>query len=594
MATDVQSPEIAYRPGAIASLRSGRLVAPVYVLALAPLPFIALQVQMLWRHPHYQFFPFVPLGAGILAWGKCRRLGTLRTGSRWQVAPLVIGSWLLLALASFLVSPWLGSMAALTMLAAAIAAIGGRTLLRCLLPAWAFLGLAVGLPFNFDQQLISRLQDMTSRIGSLALDALGVFHVMEGNVVRVSGRAFGVEQACSGIYSLFSVLFCTLFFVLWARRPPIRAVITIAAGACWVLGGNIVRVVTVVYLETHWGVDVSRGWRHDVLSLVVFSATLLLIASTDCLLDIRPPSFRFWPARGDDFWGETEQLDQGPPAELLGPSRDPRLALDFGAPTRLPGLRRTWLGSWIVAVSFAFLGLVQMAGLLVVLPWQKGGDGRFTNPWAGSMDVSSLRTLEADALPAVLDSFRRKDFTTETRGAGSSLGEMSRYWRYQFRDSSAIVSVDFPFQGWHDLPICYRGQGWAVVERERDLDSAATRGEGGQHAIEVAKLEKQPGRYGYLLFCLFDESGNPVEPFGNDLGSLFRQRLAFWQNLWEGNGMRGGACPGSVLLWTYQVQLFIESEYLLTAGEQGEARSFFRELLSAIRRQGPRAGGIGL
>jgi len=583
MATDVQSTEVASRQGATARLSSSRSIAPVCVLVLALLPFVALQAQMLWRRPHYQFFPLVPLGAALLASGECRRLGPLRPGSRRGVALLVIASWMLLALASFLFSPWLGSVAALAMLVAVITAIGGGPLLRCLLPAWIFLGLAVGLPLNFDQGLISRLQAITSWIGSLALDALGVFHVMEGNVVRVSGRDFGVEEACSGIYSLFSVLFCTLFFVLWARRPPIGAILTMVAGASWVLAGNIVRVVAVVYLETRWGVDVGRGWRHDLLSLVVFIATLGLVASTDCLLYFLPASVRFWRACWADWGGRT--------ATWMVPDPDPRSALDLGAPTRLPGLRETWLGSWTVAVSFGFVGLVQVVGWMVVPPRQNGTDARFANPWSGSVNASSLQALKPDALPARSGNFRREDFKTETRWAGSSLGEMSRYWRYQFRDSSAIVSVDFPFDGWHELPNCYLGQGWALVERKSDPDEAA--GEGGRQPVMVAKLAKEPGRHGYLLFCLFDERGNSVEPVGQDYGGLLRHRFAFWLNLWDGRGKRGGASPGSVLLWSYQVQLFIESEYLLTAAEQDEARAFFRELLPAIRRQGPGAGGRG-
>jgi exosortase len=583
MATDVRSTEVASRQGAIARLSSRRSIAPVCVVVLAVLPFVALQAQMLWRRPHYQFFPLVPLGAALLASGNCRRLGPLRPGSRRGVALLVIASWMLLALASFLISPWLASVAALAMLATAITAIGGGPLLRCLLPAWTFLGLAVGLPLNFDQELISRLQAVTSRIGSLALDALGVFHVMEGNVVRVSGRDFGVEEACSGIYSLFSVLFCTLFFVLWARRPPIGAILTMVAGAFWVLAGNIVRVVAVVYLETRWGFDVGRGWRHDLLSLVVFFATLGIIASTDCLLYFMPASVRFWRARRAKRrelpW---EERDKRRTATWMVPAPDHRSALDRGAPTRLPGLRETWLASWTVALSFGFVGLVQVVGLMVMLPRQNGTDGRFADPWSGSMNASSLQALKPDVLPARSGNFRREDFKTQTRWAGSSLGEMSRYWHYQFRDSSAIVSVDFPFDGWHELPNCYLGQGWALVERKSDPDEAA--GEGGRLPVEVAKLAKEPGRHGYLLFCLFDEPGNPVEPVGQD-DSLLHHRLAFWRKLWDGREKRGGPSPGSVLLWSYQVQLFIESDYPLTATEQNEARAFFRGLLPAIRSQ---------
>jgi hypothetical protein len=80
---------------------------------------------MLWERPHYQFFPLVPLGAAALAWGNARRLGSLEPGSRRGVALLVTGSWMVLALSCFLISPWLGSVAALAMLAAVIHAVGG-------------------------------------------------------------------------------------------------------------------------------------------------------------------------------------------------------------------------------------------------------------------------------------------------------------------------------------------------------------------------------------------------------------------------------------------------------------------------------------
>ena len=72
-----------------------------------------------------------------------------------------------------------------------------------------------------------------------------------------------------------------------------------------------------------------------------------------------------------------------------------------------------------------------------------------------------------------------------------------------------------------------------------------------------------------------------------------RQRLAFWLSLWHGNAQRGGASLGSAMSSSYQVQLFIESESLLTATQQDEARSFFHEVLSAIRRQGPGDSGAG-
>ena len=62
MATILESPTTASGVGPARRPAFGRLVGPACVLALAPLPFLAVQAQALWLRPHYQFFPLVPLG----------------------------------------------------------------------------------------------------------------------------------------------------------------------------------------------------------------------------------------------------------------------------------------------------------------------------------------------------------------------------------------------------------------------------------------------------------------------------------------------------------------------------------------------------
>jgi hypothetical protein len=111
-----------------------------------------------------------------------------RSGPGWGVGLLLIVSCVLLAFAGFLISPWLGSVAALAMLAASLFVVGGGLLLRQTLPAWAF-------------------------------------------------------------------------------------------------------------LDARWGVDVAHGWRHDLLSLVVFVVTLGLIGSTDSLSESLSAAFRYWRLR---------------------------------------------------------------------------------------------------------------------------------------------------------------------------------------------------------------------------------------------------------------------------------------------------------
>jgi exosortase len=427
---------------------------PLILVAASPLPLLVLHGQVLWHRPHYQFAPLAPLGAAVLAARGVRGLGPLAAG-RPGVAALLVGlSWVLLAAATLLYSPWLGAVAALAVTAAVIYGVGGGRLLRALVPAWAFLWVAVPPPLGLDAELVTRLQSVATRWSSAVLDLLDVYHVPEGNVLQVAGGRLLIGEACSGIRSLAVVLSCTLFLILRARRHWVRAVTLLLAATGWVLLGNVVRIVAVAYLGARWGIDVGEGWRHEAIGLVVLLAVLGLVASTDRLLGLASRA-GWW------LWREMRRARQPPPSYWEpGPGtpvrlEEKRLTPPPGplAPTRLPALRTAWPASWPVALAFGVLGLVQLAGLR--LAW--ADLSRFSAPalaWA-------LDGLTADDMPAQWGPFVRQEFKTahagtDPTGAAARFlpdlgGKSSRVWLYQFLDRVAAVSVDYPFAGWHEL-----------------------------------------------------------------------------------------------------------------------------------------------
>jgi exosortase len=253
------------------------LVLSGLVLTIAHGPLFFLHLSQIWLRDHYQFFPLVFAGAAVLAWSRLRNLGPLSAGSSSVTFGLLAAAWIILAASELLYSSWLGAVATLTVIPAILYGMGGGRLFRAAFPAWLLLWLVIPPPFEWDRELILSLQALTTHWASHALDLLGVYHVMAGNVVEVEGKRMLVEESCAGISSLFSVLAVTTFFVLWSRRPLWRAVGLIGAAIGWVLLANVARVAGVVYLTTHWGVDVTEGWRHDAFGAVVFSLALVSI-----------------------------------------------------------------------------------------------------------------------------------------------------------------------------------------------------------------------------------------------------------------------------------------------------------------------------
>ena len=366
-------------PAPVREADEGRWRAAVALglVGLAHLPWLAAQGRILWSYPHYQFVPFVPLGAAALAVRDSRRLGPLTPGDRrWSVG-LLAASLLLMALAAVLWSPLCGTLAALTTLLALAQGWGGARLVRAMLPAWVFLWVAVRPPLGLDLDLIFALQSVATRWSSRVLDLLGVVHVAAGHVIELADRRLFIDEACSGIHSLFVAMTATMFYVLWVRRGWLSSLLLFAAAAVWVMVGNVFRIVTTTVLWSCWGVDINSGWKHELFGLLVLVVTVGLILGTDLLLQtVLGAVRRVWPqqlawrsrqasnALRLRFAGKGARSGVGwtaPGGGGLGTPAAPVRADRPGEPTSWPPTRRVWLASWPVLAVFGLISAGQLA-----------------------------------------------------------------------------------------------------------------------------------------------------------------------------------------------------------------------------------------
>jgi exosortase len=526
------------------------------VLVIAFLPLLLAHGRQLWLRPHYQFFPLALVGAAVLAWPALTEGPRTRAGStaRTMSFGLVGLSWLLLAGAVVMDSPWAASVACLILLAAAPLGIGGWPYLRALLPALGFLLLVIPPPFGMDSRLVSALQTLTAKASSHILDYINVFHYMEGNVVVTSGKRYMVEEACSGIHSLFSIVACTLFYALWAHVHWFRAICLLVAAVFWVMVQNTFRVVMIAYVGSRWGWDLSAGWPHYALDFVLFGCSLLLLASTDRFLRFLGESFS-WRDETRAFAGKS--------------SNRPSAAVDRGAPIQ-------WLPAGLLGGAFAVLAVPQLADLVLGLSSTVSG--------SYATSINKYNEFTVDTLPATIAGWKqaenKKPF--ETRDSGHTLGEFSRTWNYEKNGRMLVVSFDYPFPIWHDLRGCYHANGWTT-----DEDHAfQTHLSGHEAPFDCWWVTySQPfERHAYLWFTEFDQAGEPVAPALTREEFRWKPRLDAFRQSWQRVlGMGGGAAPrNSAIL---QVQVFAAGYEPLTADQQGDIEKFFTQAADQLRKR---------
>lgn len=251
------------------------------LLILAHVPFLIDYLRGLWQQAHYQFFPFA---IGAFVW----LFTTRRSGEpeRWTWP-----AWSLMAvdLCCLIVQPWMyspllafvGLVATLTAWCSANRDIGynRRLTYLALLPL-----IVVRLPLLYDVYVINWLQRMTTAMASKSLHRLGVLHFREGNVLKFPGKSFMVEEACSGVQSLFTILFLAALVICLKRRSLVHGFVLLASGLAFAGLMNTMRVITIAAAWERYGTDLSTGLSHDIVGYVCLAVAAALLMSADAFL----------------------------------------------------------------------------------------------------------------------------------------------------------------------------------------------------------------------------------------------------------------------------------------------------------------------
>lgn len=472
------------------------------VIAYGPLLWMFFNQQ--WQKEHYQFFPFVIAAFGWLLWRRYSD-GTPRTEPRenwrWFDGVLLASSLGVLMLAIAMHSPWC-ALASLILLAAYACQTISRTRdISNLWGVWALLLLLAPLPFGWDQKLISVLQHFSSKISSFALDLVGVNHVMEGNVLWLPGKKLFVDEACSGIISILSVVACAVIFGVIKNRTPLHLVLLALAGIFWATIVNVGRISTIAFVYDRWAIDWSAGAPHEILSLVLFLATFLALLSTDqaLLVALAPIRRRWQETRGEDLTIGTLLVAGWDAATTWGPRES---ATSPSEPHDSESLFATWpvrgLAITLLAPAAIHAGLLAYAASIA----------------PERLDVLPVAlSTDAQDLPDRVAGLDRVDFHAYERSADDVFGRYSK--SFTFRDTKTgaefLASFDFPFAaGWHELTACYVGNGWTPTKREVHR-LAPVDGASSWDYVEVG-FERPGGEEGVVFFAEFDQAGQPLSP----------------------------------------------------------------------------------
>ena len=478
------------------------------LIVAAHLPLMIVHFGNLWIRPQYQHFPLILLSLWCLVVMRVNPIGaTSEEATKGTSKKFVrLGVWVLglafciFILATYFFSPWLAAVSLWLTVGGTMIALCRDFKIEMGWGIWLIFALLIPVPGNYEMQVSQYLQSSTTNTSGYLLSAMKIPNIVQGTTLTLaSGRLF-VEEACSGIVSLMSVLATCLVLAVMFRRPMIHAALLVFSGVLWASVMNIVRIVLIALGRERYHVDLAEGWEHTLLGLIVYVGSLLLILSTDQLL-----SFFIDPGTIDD---EGFSLSDFPSVILW------RRIMGFGgAPSEEVASQPDWsqfagtdanvsANTWqkaplIVSLSMAFcmLGIVGVsravsrafAGEAVMRDW----------------DSQLVQSLNLESMPSEINSWIRADFRVSH--SERLFAQESRIWEYQRDDARAVFSVDFTFPHWHDLCQCYQSIGW----KQNGPSEYASLNES---PFVEAQFFQHLADNGHLYFCLCDTQGNYVRP----------------------------------------------------------------------------------
>ena len=447
------------------------------LLLLALFGFAPLLTQFffnLWQFDTYQFFPMALAGGVALFLRAIREVEQPLTSGGFFVPLFLIPlALLILACASMLWSPWLGALSFLLMILGVTWGFGGWHFLKAILPSWFVFLTVLPPPLKLDERFALLLQGWAVAGSSRILDTLLIPHERTGLVIEIPGMRLLVEEACSGINSILFMTFICVFYAMWMRRSVFFTVFLYIFTIGCVLAGNLVRIVSGAWAWYYYQVEILTGWKHEAIGLFLTATYIALIILAEKKL-------------------------RNPSRAYSGPDHESSIA----QPSLLSSLHLGGAFKFLT-VLLVFLGLVQLV---------RGWDFHTQREGAKKVNTTHFDGSAFFELPLEIDGWKLVgEPKPQSKTAAYEDGVHSHIWKLQKNGMQAIVSLDYPFFGYHDVTVCYRNSGWTVNESKL-LQAAAENGFIPNMEIVLAK---PGGVKAILLYSTVDEGGIWLEDSPN-------------------------------------------------------------------------------
>lgn len=227
-----------------------------------------------WSDPTYSHGLLVPAVTLFFLYDRHELLRKIKLeGSLWGAVALLatlalyflgrIGNMLSVQAVAFV-----GTLGALSLL------VGGRRFFRITAFPILFLLFMCPLPSALYGPISAQLRLFASSVATVILQMLGVEAARLGNIIQLAGVTLSVEDACSGIRSLFGITATATAFAFIMPGGWLRRGFFIVSAVPIAVFSNILRVAGTGLLYEYVGARFAEGFYHSLEGWVFYVVAL--------------------------------------------------------------------------------------------------------------------------------------------------------------------------------------------------------------------------------------------------------------------------------------------------------------------------------
>jgi exosortase len=141
----------------------------------------------------------------------------------------------------------------------------------------SFLAFMIPLPMVLITNLSFRLKIFAAQIAVSALNDMGLYCVRHGSTIILRHAYVVVEDACSGLRSLITLMALGSIFAYLMRSSSLKKTILFLSTIPIAVITNVGRIIFLAFISEIWGTKFAMGPIHEASGLIVFLGAFCLL-----------------------------------------------------------------------------------------------------------------------------------------------------------------------------------------------------------------------------------------------------------------------------------------------------------------------------